>query len=175
MAQQTPDEQFDKAEELYLAYRETTNGVLAVIHDGPWDVETYGITPNPGSCDDGWQFEFARTTTIDPAEVPAARSAAAEQLKSEGFDVEGMELDGADASSSDLIVREQGVYSLLTITFVDNGNVVVAATTPCNGGDPDAIAERVFGGDPLDADPLPIREAPSDPVQFRVPPGGSDG
>lgn len=170
MAEPTQDEQFEKAESLYLAYRETTNGLLAVIHDGPWEVATYGITPTQGSCDDGWQFDFARTTTIDPESITAIRDAAAEHLENEGFDVEDMDLGNDSISSRDLIVREQGVYSLLTVTFVDNGNVAVAATTACNAGDPDAIAERVFGGNPLDAGPLPKQESPSDPVQFRVEP-----
>lgn len=46
VAEPTGEELFERAESLYLDFRETTNGVLAAVHDGPWEVGTYGMLPS---------------------------------------------------------------------------------------------------------------------------------
>ncbi len=83
--------------------------------DGPWEVRTYGMTPSGVGCGDGWKFDLTRTTTIDPAGVSGKREAVAQHLVSEGFEVDGMDLESGEVASTDVIVREQGVYSLLTV------------------------------------------------------------
>ncbi|WP_147374408.1 hypothetical protein [Microbacterium sp. AG238] len=69
--------------------------------------------------------------SIDPAEIPDKREAVSQHLVEAGFEVEGMDLASGTVSSGDVIVRKQGVYSLLTVTLIDNGNVVLTATSPC--------------------------------------------
>ncbi|OYC97923.1 hypothetical protein [Microbacterium sp. Yaish 1] len=155
-----------QAESLYFDFRETTNGVLAVIDEGPWEVRTYGMTPSGAGCDDGWKFDLTRTTTIDPTDVEGKREAVAQHLVSEGFDVDGMDLAPGEVASTDVIVREQGVYTLLTVTLVDNGNVVVTATSPCKPGDKFELSRMLFGTGPLPEGYLPDRESPADPVFF---------
>lgn len=172
VAEPTADEQFAQAEELYFAYREATNGVLAVIDDGPWKVEGYGMTPSGAGCGDGWKFDLGRSTAIDPADVPARRTAVADHLVDAGFEVEGMDLGDEDSGSGDVIVREQGVYSLLMVTFVADGSVLVTATTPCTAGDRYALSDRLFGEKALPGQGyLPTEESPSDPLFFGITPG----
>lgn len=172
VAEPTADEQFAQAEELYFAYREATNGVLAVIDDGPWKVEGYGMTPSGAGCGDGWKFDLGRSTAIDPADIPAVRTAVVDHLTDAGFEVEGMDLGHAENGSEDVIVREQGVYSLLMVTFVADGSVLVTATTPCRAGDRFALSDRLFGENALPGQGyLPTEESPSDPLFFGITPG----
>jgi len=42
VAEPTGEELFERAESLYLDFQETTNGVLAAVHDGPWEVGRTG-------------------------------------------------------------------------------------------------------------------------------------
>jgi len=172
VAEPTEDDVYAQAESLYFEYRETTNEVLSIVDDGPWRVDTYGMTPSGAGCGDGWKFDLARSTSIDPTAIADTRAAVAEHLIGAGFDVEGMDLESDAASSGDVIVREQGVYSLLTVTFVDNGNVVVTATTPCHAGDRFALSDRLFGEDALPGQGyLPAEESPSAPLFFGITPG----
>lgn len=167
------DALYASAESLYMTYRETTNRVLARVDDGPWQVGEggYGMTPSGVGCGDGWKFDLTRSTTVETADVPALRQAVAEQLVDEGFDVEGMDLSSETVASGDVIVREQGVYSLLTVTFVDNGNVLVKASTICQPGDRRELRDRIFGTEPLEYGYLPLEEAPTDPLFFGITPG----
>lgn len=169
--QPTMEEQFAQAERLYYAYRETTNGVLAAIDEGAWKVNGYGMTPSGAGCGDGWKYELSRSTKVDPADAPARRTAAVDYLVGEGFEVEGMDLGDDELGSRDVIVREQGVYSLLTVTFATGGNVLVVATTPCNPGDPHALADRIVGDVRPGQGYFPKRESPSDPLFFGITPG----
>lgn len=171
MAEPTGDELYQQAESLYLDFRETTNGVLAVVHDGPWDVRTHGMTPSGVGCGDGWKFDLTRSTTIDPGDVAAKREAVAQHLVSAGFEVDDLDLASGQVASGDVIVREQGVYSLLTVTLVDNGNVVVTATSPCRPGDKVELSRMLFGDGPLPEGYLPQQESPSDPLFFGITPG----
>lgn len=170
---ETDEQLFERAEAVYMEYRTATNGVLSLIDEGPWEVPEggYGMAPSDTGCGDGWKFELARSTVVDPAEQPRLRQAVAEHLAAEGYEVEGMDLASGSASSGDVIVREQGVYSLLTVTFVDNGNVLVRATTSCQPGDWLALDTQIFGEDALGFGYLPQQEAPSDPLFFGITPG----
>lgn len=175
MAEPTGDELYAQAEALYFDYRETTNGVQAQIDEGPWTVggggAGYGMQPSGAGCGDGWKFDLSRATTIDTGDMDAARQAVADHLTDAGFEVEGMDLGTGEVTSSDVIVREQGVFSLLTVTFVSNGNVLVTATTTCNAGDPSELSDMLFGGVRLADGYLPTEEAPSDPLFFGITPG----
>lgn len=173
VAEPTGDELYERAESLYMDFRTKTNAVLAAVHDGPWDIADggYGMSPSGVGCGDGWKFDLTRSTTIDPAVIDDKRAAAAAALVSEGFEVENMDLGSGEVTSSDVIVREQDVYSLLTVTFVNNGNVLVTATTPCNPGDKFELGERLFGTETLRNGYLPQQESPSDPLFFGITPG----
>ena len=173
LAEPTGDDVYERAEDLYTDYRETTNRVLARIDEGTWQVGDggYGMTPSGSGCGDGWKFDLTRSTTVDPADQPVLRQAVADQLLADGFDVEGLGLSSDTVASADLIVREQGVFSLLTVTFVDNGGVLVKATTPCQPGDRADLREWLFGSEPLEYGYLPSEESPSDPLFFGITPG----
>lgn len=169
----TDEQLYERAESLYMEYRGQTNDVLALIQEGPWEVGDggYGMSPIGVGCGDGWKFDFTRSTTVDPAEQPRLRQAVAEHLVARGYEVAGIDLSSESVSSGDVIVRKQGVYSLLTVTFISNGNVLVQATTPCQPGDQQVLREQIFGEDPLEWGYLPLQEAPSDPLFFGITPG----
>ena len=173
MAQPTGDELYKRAEKLYFEYREVVNGVLAAIHDGPWEVSDggYGMEVAGAGCGDGWNFSLARATTVDPAQQDRMRQDAADYLTDAGYEVEGMDLGSGEVTSSDVIVREQGVFSLLTVTFVNNGNVLVIADTVCQPGSHFELDDMIFGGVRVVEGYLPREESPSDPLFFGVTPG----
>ncbi|GAB2698075.1 hypothetical protein GCM10027071_09690 [Microbacterium marinum] len=164
----------ERAEAVYFDYREQTNLVLAIIDEGPWVVggsAEYGMVPSSSGCDDGWKFDLTRSTTIDPASVDGLREKVAAHLDDAGFTVEGMELGAEGEGSGDVIVRQQGVFSLLVVTFVDNGNVLVKATTACQHGDARELGKALFGDARLAEGYLPSEESPSDPLFFGIAPG----
>ncbi|NLP84097.1 hypothetical protein HF576_09560 [Microbacterium sp. CFH 90308] len=170
----TGDELFAQAEEVYFEYREAVNGVLAVISDGPWEVDgssAYGMVPSSAGCGDGWNFSLARSTKVDPAAQDQMRQDVADHLTDAGYEVEGMDLGSGEITSSDVIVREQAPFSLLTVTFVDNGNVLVVADTACHPGDHFELNDMLFGDAQLAKGYLPQQESPSDPLFFGITPG----
>ncbi|MGA7147727.1 MAG: alpha/beta hydrolase [Microbacterium sp.] len=116
MAAPSDDELYAQAEQVYFDYREAVNGVLEVIHDGPWEVGdgAYGMVPSGAGCGDRWNFKLTRTTTIDRAEQDRIRQDVADHLTDAGYEVEGMDLGSEAVTSSDVIVRKQGIFSLLT-------------------------------------------------------------
>lgn len=174
VAEPTSDELYAQAEEVYFAYREFVNGLLAVIHDGPWEVRdsgAYGMVPSGGGCGDGWNFSLSRSTTVDPAQQDRMRQDVADYLADAGYEVEGMDLGSGEPVSSDVIVREQGLFSLLTVTFVDNGSVLLVADTACHPGDHVELGDMLFGDAQLAKGYLPREESPSDPLFFGVTPG----
>lgn len=174
VAEPTGDELYSQAEQVYFEYREVVNGVLAAIDDGPWAVGdgAYGMEPAGAGCgDDGWNFSLTRSTKVDPAEQDRLRQAAADYLIDAGYEVDGMDLGSGEVTSSDVIVREQGVFSLLTVTFVNNGNVLVIADTACHPGDRFELGDMLFGGVYLAEGYLPREESPSDPLFFGITPG----
>ena len=174
VAQPTSDELYAQAEEVYFEYREFVNGLLAVIHDGPWEVGesgAYGMVPSSTGCGDGWNFGLTRSTTVDPAEQDRLRQEVADYLTDAGYEVEGMDLGSGEVTSSDVIVREQGLFSLLTVTFVNHGNILVLADTACHPGDHLELGDMLFGDARLAEGYLPQRESPSDPLFFGITPG----
>ncbi|WP_127819440.1 hypothetical protein [Microbacterium sp. CPCC 204701] len=174
MAEPTGDELYAQAEEVYFEYRGFVNDLLAVIDDGPWKVRdsgAYGMVPSGGGCGDGWNFSLSRATAVDPAEQDRMRRDVADFLTDAGYEVEGMDLGSREVVSSDVIVREQGLFSLLTVTFVNNGNVLVVADTACHPGDPVELGDMLFGDAQLAKGYLPREESPSDPLFFGITPG----
>jgi hypothetical protein len=174
VAEPSGDELYAQAEEVYFEYREFLNGLLAVVHDGPWEVRdsgAYGMVPSSGGCGDGWKYTLSRSTTVDPAEQDRVRQEVADYLTDAGYEVEGMDLGSGEVTSSDVIVREQGLFSLLTVTFVNNGNVLVVADTACHAGDGNELGDMLFGDAQLAKGYLPREESPSDPLFFGITPG----
>ncbi len=173
MADPTGDELYAQSEEVYFEYREFVNGLLAVIHDGPWEVRdsgAYGMVPSGGGCGDGWNFSLSRATAVDPAELDRLREDAADYLTDGGYQVEGMDAGSSEVVSRDVIVREQGLFSFLTVTFVNNGNVLVVADTACHPGDHFELGDMLFGDAQLAKGYLPREESPSDPLFFGITP-----
>ena len=174
VAQPTGDELYSQAEKLYFEYREVVNGLLATIYDGPWSVSdsaAYGMAPSSAGCGDGWNFGLTRSTTVDPTEHDRMRQEVADYLTDAGYEVEGMDLGSGEVASSDVIVREQGLFSLLTVTFVNNGNVLVLVDTACHPGDHLELHDMLFGDARLAEGYLPREESPSDPLFFGITPG----
>lgn len=174
MATPTGDELVAQAEQHYLDYRGVTNDVQALIFDGPWSAEvgTFGMQPSGAGCPDGsYKFDLARSTEVDPAEHPALSESVREHLTDAGYDVEGQELGSGESKSTDVIVRKQGDFSLLMVTFIANGSVSVTATTKCWPGDRVELSKLLFGGATLSEGYLPREESPSDPLFFGVTPG----
>lgn len=163
-----------QAERHYVDYRTVTNEIQALIFDGPWQAEvgSFGMQPSGAGCpDDSYKFDLVRKTKIDPAEKEAMREAVAEYLSDAGYDIEGMDLGSGDSQSSDVIVRDQGDFSSLLVTFIGNGSVLVSATTKCWPGDRVELGDLIFGDVTLSHGYLPSEEAPSDPLFFGVIPG----
>ncbi|MFK0402249.1 hypothetical protein ACIQTT_07975 [Microbacterium sp. NPDC090225] len=174
MAIPTGSELVAQAEQHYLDYRRVTNDVQALIFDGPWQTEisAFGMQPSGAGCgDDAYKFDLTRTTQIDPGEQDALRDEVSRHLTDAGFEVEGQELGSGKAQSSDVIVREQGDFSRLMVTFIANGSVLVTATTKCWPGDRAELSKLIFGGVTLSEGYLPREESPSDPLFFGVTPG----
>jgi hypothetical protein len=173
VAEPSGDELYAQAEEVYFGYREVVNGVLSTIHEGPWSVGEggYGMEPSSAGCDGGWNFGLTRSTTVDPAEQDRMRQDVVAYLTDAGYEVEGLDLGSGESASGDVIVREQGVFSLLTVTFVANGNVLVVADTACHPGDHFELGDMLFGGVQLAQGYLPREESPSDPLFFGITPG----
>lgn len=174
MAIPTGEELVAQAEQHYRDYRSVTNEVQARIFDGPWQVETasFGMQPSAAGCsDESYKFDLARTTRVDPEAHDAAREDVATYLADAGYDVESKDLGSGEAKSTDVIVREQGDFSLLMVTFIANGNVLVTATTKCWPGDRHELSDLMFGGVTLSEGYLPREESPSDPLFFGVTPG----
>jgi hypothetical protein len=173
VAQPSGDDLYTQAEKVYFEYREAVNGVLAVIHDGPWEVGDgpYGMEPSSVGCGDGWNFSLARSTKVDPAQQDQLRQDVADYLTDAGYEVEGMDLGSGEVTSSDVIVREQAPFSLLTVTFINNGNVLVVADTACHPGDHFELNDMLFGDAQLAKGYLPRQESPADPLFFGITPG----
>lgn len=170
----TGDELVAQAEQHYLDYRSITNDVQALIHDGPWqlDIASYGMQPSKAGCSaDSYKFDLTRSTTVEPDEQRALSEAVVDYLTTAGYEVEGQDLGSGSAASTDVIVRKQGDFSLLMVTFIANGSVLVTATTKCWPGDRNEISEQIFGGVTLSEGYLPREESPSDPLFFGVTPG----
>lgn len=174
MAVPTGDELVAQAKQHYLDYREVTNHIQALIDDGPWEAEvgSFGMQPNSAGCPDGsYQFSLTRTTQVDPAEHAAMADAVRGYLEDAGYEYEGMDLGTAESGSSDVIVRKQGDFSTLMVTFINNGNVLVSADTKCWPGDDIELGDAIFGDAVLSEGYLPSEESPGDPLFFGVTPG----
>ena len=174
MVTPTGDELLSQAKQHYLDYRGVTNDVQALIFDGPWPVKVsaFGMQPAGAGCPDGsYKFDLARSTTVDPAQHPALSASVRDYLEGAGYEVDGQELGSGEAKSTDVIVREQGDFSLLMVTFIANGAVSVTATTKCWPGDRVELSGLMFGGATLSEGYLPREESPSDPLFFGVTPG----
>lgn len=170
----TGDELVAQAKQHYLDYRSITNDVQALIYDGPWEAEigSFGMQPSAAGCgDNGYKFDLTRTTQVDPDAQGALRDEVRRHLTDAGFEVEDQDLGSGDAQSSDVIVREQGDFSQLMVTFIANGSVLVTATTKCWPGDRAELSKLIFGGVTLSEGYLPREESPSDPLFFGVTPG----
>ncbi|MGW9158917.1 hypothetical protein [Microbacterium sp. NPDC055665] len=170
----TGDDLVAQAKQHYLDYREVTNGAQALIFDGPWEAPggSFGMEPSGAGCPDGsYKFSLARSTEVDP-EQHAERSAAVQKyLMDAGYELDGMELGSGESKSTDVIVRKQGDFSLLMVTFIANGSVSVTATTRCWPGDRYELGDQLFGDANLSEGYLPREESPSDPLFFGVTPG----
>ncbi|WP_282848900.1 hypothetical protein [Microbacterium oxydans] len=174
MATPTGDELVAQAKQHYLDYREVTNGVQALIFEGPWEAPggSFGMEPSGAGCPDGsYKFSLARSTEVDPAQHAERSLAVQKYLTEAGYELDGMDLGSGETQSSDVIVREQGDFSLLTVTFITNGNVLVTATTKCWPGDRYELGDLLFGDANLSEGYLPREESPSDPLFFGVTPG----
>jgi len=174
MATPTGDELVAQARQHYLDYREVTNNVQALIFDGPWqtDVASFGMQPVGAGCsDDTYRFDLTRTTQLEPEQQPGASEKVLAYLTEAGYTVEGQELGSGDSKSLDLIVRKQGDFSSLMVTFIGNGSVLVTAATKCWPGDQADLSGLIFGGVTLSEGYLPREESPSDPLFFGVTPG----
>ena len=170
----TGDVLFDQAEQHYRDYRGVTNDVQTLIFDGPWEatVGSFGMQPSGAGCsDDSYKFDLIRTTEVEPSDQSDLSAAVKNHLEDAGFEVESQELGSGEAASLDVIVRKQGDFSLLMVTFIANGNVLVMATTPCWPGDRNELSDMMFGGVTLSEGYLPRSESPSDPLFFGVTPG----
>ncbi|MFJ4253628.1 hypothetical protein [Microbacterium sp. NPDC090003] len=170
----TGDELVAQAKQHYFDYRSITNDVQALIYDGPWEAEigSFGMQPSAAGCgDNGYKFDLTRTTQVDPDAQDAMRDEVRRYLTDAGFEVEGQELGSGEVQSSDVIVRRQGDFSLLMVTFIANGSVLVKANTKCWPGDRNEISQEIFGGVTLSEGYLPRKESPSDPLFFGVTPG----
>jgi len=170
----TGDELVAQAKQHYLDYRGVTNEVQALIDEGPWqaDVGTFGMQPSGAGCPDGsYNFSLTRATHVDPAEHSAMADAVRTYLEDAGYELEGMNLGSAESGSADIIVRKQGDFSVLMVTFIHNGNILVSADTKCWPGDRAELSKAIFGGVYLSEGYLPAEEAPSDPLFFGVTPG----
>lgn len=174
MATPTGDELVAQAKQHHLDYREVTNGVQALIYDGPWEAPggSFGMQPAGAGCpDNSYKFDLARTTKVDPAQHAEQSAAVQKYLIDAGYELDGMDLGSGEMQSSDVIVRKQGDFSLLMVTFITNGNVLVTATTKCWPGDRYELSDLMFGGVNLSEGYLPREESPSDPLFFGVTPG----
>lgn len=173
----TSDELVAEAEQHYLDYRTVTNDVQALIDDGPWhaEVSAYGMQPSGAGCSAGsYKFDLTRTTEVDAAQHAALRREVLEYLTGAGYEVEGQLLGSGASASTDVIVREQADFSLLMVTFIENGSVLLSATTKCWPGDRHDLSRAIFGGVTLGDGYLPREEAPSDPLFFGITPGAPD-
>ncbi|UUE21155.1 hypothetical protein [Microbacterium sp. J1-1] len=174
MATPTGDELFAQAKQHYLDYRDVTNSVQGLIFDGPWEAPggSFGMEPSGAGCPDGsYKFSLARSTEVDPEQHAEQSAAVQKYLTDAGYELAGMDLGSGEVQSSDVIVREQGEFSLLTVTFITNGNVLVTATTKCRPGDRYELGDLMFGDANLSEGYLPREESPSDPLFFGVTPG----
>lgn len=174
MATPTGDELVAQAKQHYLDYRGVTNELQALIFDGPWEVPdgSYGMVPSSSGCPaDSYKFELTRSTHVDPDTQEALSGAVRAHLTDAGYEVEGQDLGSGEVQSTDVIVRKQRDFSLLMVTFVSNGNVLVTATTTCWPGDEHELADLLFGDAVLSEGYLPREESPSDPLFFGVTPG----
>lgn len=163
-----------QAEQHYRDYRAVTTGVQELIYDGAWDVEvaSFGMQPSAAGCRDGsYRFDLTRSTTIDPAAQDRVSADVREYLEDEGFQIEEQNLGSGTAQSRDLIVRDQGDFSRLMVTFIANGAVLVTAATVCWPGERNELSALMFGGVTLSEGYLPRTEAPGDPLFFGVTPG----
>lgn len=170
----TGEELVDQAEQHYRDYRTVTNDVQRLIFDGPWqtDIGSYGMQPVDLGCDAGqYAFDLVRTTRVDPAAQASMRESVVAYLEDAGFDLEEQELGDGDSQSTDVIVRKQGDFSQLMVTFIANGSVLVSATTACWPGDADELGDLLFGDAVLAEGYLPREESPDDPLFFGVTPG----
>ncbi|MGV8883279.1 MAG: hypothetical protein ACOH19_14115 [Rhodoglobus sp.] len=175
MATPTGDELVAQAKQHYLDYRTVTNEVQALIFEGPWeaDIGTFGMQPAGAGCrDDTYKFDLIRSTRLDQGAHAAAHDKVLEYLTQAGYTVEGKDLGSGDSKSDDLIVRKQGDFSQLMVTFIANGSVLVTATTQCWPGNRTELSKLIFGGvNLLEEGYLPHEESPSDPLFFGVTPG----
>lgn len=170
----TGDELFAEAEQHYFDYRAVTNDIQALIFEGPWEVPpgSYGMEPGSSGCPDGsYKFDLFRSTDVDLGELERLRGDVREFLVDAGYEVEGMELGEGESHSIDWIVREQGDFSLLMVTFIANGAVSVSAKTTCWPGDEYELGDLLFGGVYLSEGYFPREESPSDPLFFGITPG----
>lgn len=94
-----------------------------------------------------------------------------EYLEDQDYSVETQDLGAGSAASRDIIVRERGDFSMLMVTFIQNGSVLVTATTKCWPGDRYELGDMLFGDATLSQGYLPREESPSDELFFGVTPG----
>ncbi|WP_022889410.1 hypothetical protein [Agromyces italicus] len=170
----TGNELVAQAKQHYFDYRAVTNDIQALIDEGPWDAEigTFGMQPSGAGCPDGsYNFSLTRSTHVDPAEHDELADAVRTYLEDAGYEFEDKEFGSSESGSSDVIVRKQGDFSLLMVTFIHNGNVLVSADTKCWPGERAELSRAIFGGVTLAEGYLPHEEAPSDPLFFGVTPG----
>lgn len=168
------DELLSQAEEHYTSYRTVTNAVQALILDGPWAVEPseFGMQPAGAGCpDDSYKFSLTRQANVEPDQQAAMSEAIREYLEDQDYSVETQDLGSGSAESRDIIVREQGDFSMLMVTFIQNGSVLVTATTKCWPGDRYELGDMLFGDATLSQGYLPREESPSDELFFGITPG----
>lgn len=170
----TGDALYAEAEAHYLSYREFVNGLQSEYSTGPWKIGqlgSYGMQPLACDGERGYQYHLHRSLRLDPAGRDSYADTAMEYLTAQGMSP-GRGLIGADDHEGQVlqvIVRDEGDFSVLLIEFLKNGNIGITVDTTCWPGDRDELRNLLFGGFSLSDGYLPMDfEAPTDPLFFGV-------
>lgn len=168
---------YDDAEENYVRYRGFVNDLQSTMSEKDWEIDqlgAYGMQPIECDAASQYRFDLNRSIVLDASKREDYADTVEEFLANKGMTVQRSVLGADDQQGqlTQLMVRDEGDFSLLLVEIRQDGRVRVAVETVCWPGDRDELSALLFHGERLGAGYLPTDvESPTDPLFFGITPG----
>lgn len=177
-AELTGDALYRDGEKRYVAYSTVMHDVIMAVHDGEWNVDTWGAAPI--SCDldggqRGYTFSWVRELKSDDIDVDAVVQSARSAFADAGVDVSVAEYGEGDGAEINVIGAGDPLGRGVVTIRPGRGVIRATATPGCFPGDAGDLSDMVFDGLVYDTawQRFPAFEGPDWQPRFYFPEDGS--
>lgn len=177
MDELTDEEVHAQGLEDFLAFRTEVAAVQMHLHDGPWEVDLYGVGPDAAQCDrgvSGYTFHMVRAVRGLDYDAGSAPEELIDWLRERGWRNAGLtgqvtSDDGTRARGGRASFSPDGNVITLLFTFAEaTQSVSLHATSTCYPGDQWRLYNLIYPDLSASVKPLfPEFEHPNDPPVFR--------